>query len=163
MFLPFMNKIYIEMKFAWKYDQDQHWPYNGIVNDLYRSVQAEMNYATAQLLFNYSEFIGRKMLGTVGSWKKGDDIKAYREFTKKYVGYKDISSKELEKIFNDCRNGLAHEYFVKGEYTAIMNDPGNLPCGIEKRGNNYTIYIHTYFNHFVHGLEHAIDEGVTTF
>ena len=142
----------IKMECKWKYSDK--WPYNGMVNDLYRGIQAEENYLVALGLFVYSEAIGWEIRGA----KKADqnNWECFKVFTKNYVGYRNIH--DLEKIFRDSRNGLAHIYFVKNRFGSIINDGGSKGCGIEANDSNVIIYVRTYFKDFKKGLEKYLDE-----
>lgn len=151
-----MGKIELELELQWKYKNCPP-PYNWMVNDLYRGIQAQENYLVALGLFVYSEALGRVILGTVGH--SGGGCEAFREFTEKYVGYS-FEGGEWKNIFNDCRNGLAHQYFVKNKIGSILNEDGSRTCGIEMGKNNImNIYINSYFNSFVKGLEKYLDEN----
>ncbi len=143
----------IEMIYKnWAYPDRE--PFNGMVSDLWRGIQAQENYLVALGLFAYSEVLGRMILGSVG--KSGSGCCAFRKFTEEYVEYK---FEDWYKIFDYCRNGLAHEYFIKKNGNAVYNDNGDAPCGIVKNNEIYEIRIHSYFKHFVKGLEKAIESG----
>jgi hypothetical protein len=68
-----MNTKTIEMQLRWKYSD--RWPYSGMVNDIWRGIQAEQNYLVALGLFAYSEALGRIVLGTIG--QKTEVIKLF--------------------------------------------------------------------------------------
>ena len=150
-----MSDKTIRMEYSWKYSSQC--PYNWMVNDLWRGVQAEQNYLVALGHFAYSEAIGRRILGTTGKFGGGAD--AFREFTKKYVGY-DFPDWKL--VFNNFRNGLAHEFYIKQYGSAVYNDDGSAPCGIDVSGSSFSVRIHSYFRHFVKGVERALDARVLT-
>jgi len=149
-----MAKKEIELEYPWKYGS--RWPYNGMVNDLWRGVQGEQNYLVALGLFAYSEALGRMILGTIG--KNGGGPKAYREFTERYIGYS-FSATEWPIIFDKYRNGFAHEFYIKVPESAVYNDDGSAPCGITISRSHYELRIYTYFLHFAQGLERALDAG----
>jgi hypothetical protein len=146
-----VEKIEIVLEYSWKYSSS--WPYNGMVNDLWRGVQANENYLVALGLFSYSEILGRNILNKLDV--HDDGLPYFKEFTIKYVGYKD---EDLKKLFDSARNGLSHRYFMKHQEGTVYNDQGNLPCGYEISATSIKIYIHTYFKHFVLGLEKYLDE-----
>jgi len=143
----------IQMEYPWKYSS--HCPYNWMVNDLWRGVQAEQNYLVALGLFAYSEAIGRMILGTTG--KPGGGVAAFRKFTETYVGY---AFPNWQAVFSEFRNGLAHEFYIKRCGSAVYNDDGSAPCGIDVSGNTFSVRIHSYFRHFVKGVECALTAGV---
>ena len=145
----------IKMEYSWKYHSC--WPYNGIVNDLWRGVQAEQNYLVALGLFAYSEVLGRRILGTIG--QSGGGTEAFREFTEKYVGYSFSDDAEWRMVFNKYRNGLAHEFYIKQPGSGVYNDDGSAKCGIDISGAHFILKIHSYFLHFVRGIESALDQG----
>lgn len=147
------DKIEIKLEYQWKYGNK--WPYNGMVNDLYRGIQAGENYLVALGLFSYSEVIGWEKRGARDSDVNGWEC--YKEFTENYVGYNNISG--LEEVFRDSRNGLAHRYFIKNKPGGIINDypEGGIRQGIIK-DTVINIYIYSYFKDFVKGLEKYIDE-----
>lgn len=149
-----MKNKEIQMEYIWKYNEI--WPYNGIVNDLWRGIQAEQNYLVALGLFAYSEFLGREILNTIGNNARGEGLRAYREFTKNYVGYS-FTKEKWKEIFNKYRNGFAHEFFNKESESAVINDDGLASCGIDISGKPYKLMIHSYFLHFAKGLEKAIE------
>ncbi|HLG34211.1 MAG TPA: hypothetical protein VI757_04970 [Bacteroidia bacterium] len=151
-----MDSENIEMVYSWKYTDA--WPYNWMVNDLWRGVQAEQNYLVALGLFTYSEVLGRMILRTVGI--SGDGPKAFRKFTEEYVGYKFADDREWKNVFDIYRNGLAHEFFIKSMGGKVYNEDGTAPCGITISGTFFELRIHSYFIHFTKGLEKAIDEKV---
>lgn len=148
----------IQMEFQWKYGEDKYWPFNGMVNDLWRGVQAEQNYLVALGLFAYSEALGRMILKTIG--QNGGGTEAFREFTEKYVGYTFTDDAEWKNVFDKYRNGLAHEFFIKKPGSVVYNEDGTAPCGITISGTAFEIRIHSYFLHFARGLERALDAGV---
>lgn len=150
-----MNKKEIEMEYRWNYSH--RWPFNGMVNDLWRGVQGEQNYLVALGLFAYSEAIGRMILGTIG--KNGGGLDAFKKFTKEYVLYS-FTDDEWREIFNKYRNGFAHEFFIKVPGSAVYNENGTAKCGIDISKTPYTLRIHSYFLHFARGLEKALDAGV---
>jgi hypothetical protein len=63
-------------------------------------------------------------------------------------------SKNPGQLYNDIRNGLAHEYLLKSD--AVVN-MGTGPCGIEiyhKRKNRWIRFnIITYYNDFMQGVK----------
>lgn len=148
-----MRDKVIQMDYGWKYASCC--PFNWMVADLWRGVQAEQNYLVALGLFSYSEAIGRMILGTTG--KGGGGATPFREFTEKYVGY---SFADWDAVFGSFRNGLAHEFYIKRYGSAVYNDDGSAPCGIDVSGGSFVIRIHSYFRHFVGGLERALAAGV---
>jgi len=135
-------------------------PYTWMVNDLYRGVHAQQNYLVALGLFSYSEAIGRRILGTIGENKKGYGLKAFKEFTGKYIGYSFNDDAEWEMVFDRYRNGLVHEYYVKNQGAIVYNDDGTAPCGISISNQTLELRIHSYFIHFVKGLNNALDSNV---
>jgi len=144
-----MKRFCVIKDYKWRYSDK--WPYNGMVNDLYRGIQAGENYLVALGLFCYSEALGWEYTN-----KKSKDFNAYKIFTEKFVGYK---FDNLEEIYKDSRNGLAHRYFIKNRFGTINNDNGNMSCGIVVNSeSDITINIRTYFKHFVIGLESMLDE-----
>ncbi|HRY52437.1 MAG TPA: hypothetical protein P5089_01125 [Candidatus Portnoybacteria bacterium] len=148
-----MSKKNIELEYSWKYSEV--WPYNGMVNDLYRGVQAEQNYLVALGLFAYSEALGRMILGTIG--RRGGGAKAFRAFTEKYVGYKFVN---WDEVFDLYRNGFVHEFYIKKIGSGVYNDDGLAKCGLVISGSVLHVLINSYFKHFAVGLERAIDAGV---
>ena len=151
-----MSNKTIEMEYAWKYNK--LWPYNGMVNDLWRGVQAEENYLVALGLFVYSEILGRMILGTIG--ENGGGSVAFREFTERYIGYSFVNDAEWKEVFDKYRNGFAHEFYIKELRSAVYNEKGSASCGIDISQKPYKLCIHSYFIHFSKGLEKAIDLGV---
>lgn len=145
----------IETEYNWKHGGV--WPFNGMVNDLYRGVQANENYLVALGLFAYSEALGRMILGTVGDNSKGSGLRAFQEFTEKYVGYKFADWVSLFDLF---RNGLAHQFFIKKAGSGVYEDDGTAACGIIVTGAGLEVHMNSYFAHFARGLERAIDAGV---
>ncbi len=155
-----MSTKIIDLEYPWKYNDGRNWPYNGMVNDLWRGIQADQNYLVALGLFAYSEMLGRELRGTVGNRNIGKGFEAYKEFTENFVGYA-FEESLLKDIFDRYRNGLAHEYFIKsqnGMSAIIYNDDGNRSCGIVLSKGTAELYIHTYFKHFVAGLEKMLNK-----
>lgn len=149
-----MQKInHIIMEYPWKYNKSGFEPYCWMVNDLYRGIQAEQNYLVALGLFSYSEYLWRIILGNIGTRNNG--WKCFKKFTENYIGY---SFYDWEKIFDNIRNWLAHRYFIK-TLGWVYNDNWELGCWIKRLENGeLQIYIHSYFKHFVKGLEKYLDE-----
>ena len=149
-----MSDKNISMEYSWLYSSI--WPYNGMVNDLWRGIQAEENYLVALGLFAYSEALGRMILNTVGN--RGGGPKAYRHFTEEFIGYS-FKEDDWGIIFDSFRNGLAHQFFIKKSGSSACNEDGTKACGIDVSGDGFHVYIHSYFLHFVRGLQKALDNG----
>lgn len=154
-----MARISIELEYpGWKYPDKL--PYYWMISDLYRGVQAQQNYLVALGLFSYSEAIGRMILGTIGDKRIGYGLNAFREFTERYVGYTFETDKTWGWVFDKYRNGLVHQFYIKDMGAIIYNEDGSAPCGITITGQTLELRIHSYFNHFVKGLQNAIEAGV---
>jgi hypothetical protein len=151
-----MSDKNISMEYSWSYSSI--WPYNGMVNDLWRGIQAEENYLVALGLFAYSEALGRMILNTVGDGGRGEGLKAYRHFTEKFIRYS-FNDVDWKTIFGSFRNGLAHQFFIKKSGSGVYNEDGTKACGIDVSGDGFHVYIHSYFLHFVRGLQRALDNG----
>ena len=150
---------HVIMEYCWKYNKPGFEPYSWMVNDLYRGIQAGENYLVALGLFTYSEAVGRLILNTIDNNKIGAGLKAYKKFTKEYINYS-FTEKEWKRLFDDVRNGLTHRYFIKNRFGTVFNEDedGTRSCGIEFDKDKINIYIHSYFKHFVAGLEKYLDE-----
>ena len=154
-----MAIISIELEYPdWHYPDKI--PYCWMINDLYRGVQAQQNYLVALGLFSYSEAIGRMILGTIGNNSRGYGLNAFREFTEKYVGYTFASDENWALVFDRYRNGLVHQFYIKNVGAIIYNEDGSAPCGITISGLTLELRIHSYFKHFVGGLNNAMKAGV---
>lgn len=147
-----MREKTIQMDYSWKYSS--RCPYDWMVNDLWRGVQAEQNYLVALGLFTYSETLGRMIFRASGKRFRG--WRAFKEFTEKYVGY---SFPNWDDVYQKFRNGLSHEYWIKG-VGAVWDDDGSAPCGIDASGTVLAVRMRSYFLHFVNGLERALMTGV---
>lgn len=144
-----MDTKIIKLIYDWKYKDK--WPYNGMVDDLYRGIQANENFLVALGILVYSEAIGREILNTR---KKKDGRDSFRKFTEEYIGYK---FPDWNRIYNRIRSGMIHIYGMNVKYTEVCMDAGNLDCGINDKEEKITLYVRSYFNHFVKGLEKYLD------
>lgn len=144
-----MHTKTIKLIYNWKYKNI--WPYCGMVDDLYRGVQANENFLVALGLIVYSEAIGREIFQTK---KPKDGSLSFQKFTEEYIGYKLL---DWKRIYTRIRNGLAHFYGMNVKISEVNMDVGNLNCGIEDKGDRITLHVKSYFNHFVRGLEKYLD------
>lgn len=144
-----MDTKTIKLIYNWKYKNK--WPYNGMVDDLYRGIQANENFLVALGIIVYSEAVGGEI---IGFRKHGDGCKCFREFTEKYIGYK---FPDWGNIYDKVRNGLTHLYGMKAKVSEVNMDLGNLDYGISDKGEKIIIHVHSYFKHFVRGLEKYLD------
>jgi len=93
-------------------------PYNWMLSDLEKSIKlAKANYLVALGLFCYSEIIGRRILKFKNKKDKNSD--SFNTFVRDYMGYKKLINKYGNKIYDWFRNGLCHEYYIKGQVSGV--------------------------------------------
>ncbi len=143
------ERINVELYYTWKYQSSKENPFDWMINDLWRGVQARSNYLVAIGLFAYSEAIGWVILNEPNnkSWE------CFEKFTKDYVGYTKITRTD----WDDIRNGLAHRYYIKNRIGKVANDGNKSQVGIEI-DSKIDIYVNIYFEDFVKGVEKYFDE-----
>jgi hypothetical protein len=100
------------------------WPYNGIVNDLRKAVQAGLNYLAALGMVCWSEYIGRQIAIERGE-DPGSNFECFKWFVTGYMGY-DLGP-SAGAVYGAFRDGLVHEYFIKGKDTAVATELKTLP------------------------------------
>ncbi len=74
--------------------------------------------------------------------RDASDFKNYTTFLE-WMGY---PKEELGKIYGLVRNGLVHQYFIKGESCVHLREPSDR--GIKISGDNVDFYVVQYFSEF---------------
>ena len=142
------------------------WPYNGMINDLYRSIVSKSNYLAAMGLICYSEICGRQFFHN--SDTKAKNYECLLDFIKYMGGCKAIKrlvnfeGKEID--FSDAiRNGLVHEYFLKtpkGGIAMFSEEPDAIETGfLIKNKQEVYLVVAPYYNLFCSALIKAQKEG----
>lgn len=90
------------------------WPYNGMVHDVQVAIDGKANYLAALGLVAYSEAVGREICES-----QGKAFARFNTFVGEYMGYEAVATDTKGKIYDWFRNGLAHEYFIKGNKSIV--------------------------------------------
>lgn len=118
-----------------------------ISRDLRHCIGVDANWIVALALSTYTEAFGHLVLGL----QNAKSFQCYNEFLDKWMNYGNvIDPKKPYVLYDDIRNGLAHEYLLKSDADVNM---GTGICGIEvlnkykKRFIRFNII--TYYNDFM--------------
>jgi hypothetical protein len=143
--------------------RDLPWPYNGIMRDLTVAVEAGANYLAALGLICYSEFLGRR-IAEMRNEPPGTNFDCFKRFVCHYMGY-DLGSL-AGAVYGSFRDGLVHEYFIKGRETAVATelhqlDPAERVAGLafDPTGGLRVFFVREYFRDFEAGLRKWLAEG----
>lgn len=133
---------------------DLPWPYNGIVRDLDVAIENGCNYLAAMGLVCWSEFLGREIAKARGS-RLGNNRDCFVRFVAGYMKY-DLGPRASE-VYDAFRNGLAHEFAIKGNRTAVATriytlDPNERVPGIAFMPTERYFFVEEYFRDFKAGL-----------
>jgi hypothetical protein len=122
-----------------------------INTDLRHCIGVDANWIAALALSTYTEAFGHFLPGMENS----KNYQCYNEFLCKWMSYGHLVDPEKPHLlYDDIRNGLAHEYLLKTD--ALVN-MGTGPCGIEilhKRKSKFIRFnIITYYNDFMQAVK----------
>jgi hypothetical protein len=140
---------------------DLPWPYNGIVNDLRKAVENGSNYLAALGMVCWSEFIGREIAKARGQRLK--HFKCFKLFLSEYMQY-NFGGHDPYKIYDTFRNGLAHEFGIKGKETAVAMRiyvlPGDRAPGLayDPQHERHFVFVEEYLRDFEAGLRRWLTE-----
>ncbi|MHA1856352.1 MAG: hypothetical protein ACTSYY_09910 [Promethearchaeota archaeon] len=121
-------------------DYFQEYIFGFIFRDIENCIKSGANYTVALALLSYTEFLGGLIKGTLGlpnpgmsqerfnaaleffDWEGDEDY--YKNFK---IRFRDIDFQEKQgNIYQIFRNGLAHEYFIKGDSYVHNNPDGSV-------------------------------------
>ena len=174
-----MNKIILHEKYKKFFELEE--PYGFMIEELVHSLyekngQIQGNYLTAVGLFCYSEVIGRKII----RYKFPDreyikNKECFNLFFKEYMGYEKLLG-EYEDIYDWYRNGLCHNYEIKGLDSAktggvfvyydsqsrglfeIMGVDTTKGIALSKKSKRRVFIILPYLDDFIRGIEKFLEE-----
>ena len=142
--------------------RDLPWPYNGIVRDLTVAVENGCNYLAALALICWSEFIGRQMARTRGE-PEGTNFDCFKRFVTGGMGY-DLGP-SAGAVYGAFRDGLVHEFFIKGRDPAVATelhtlDPATRFPGLafDPNGGLRVFFVRQYFQDFEAALRRWLGE-----
>ena len=143
---------------------DLPWPYNGIVRDLAVAVENGCNYLAALGLICWSEFIGRQIARTRGE-PEGSNFDCFKRFVTGYMHY-DLGP-SAGAVYDAFRDGLVHEFFIKGRDTAVATElhtlgPAAHPfpgLAFDPNGGLRVFFVREYFHDFEAGLRRWLIES----
>jgi hypothetical protein len=124
---------------------------NFIRTDLRHCIGVDANWVVALAVTSYTETFGH-FLPNMHSAK---NYQCYNEFLSNWMNYNHlIDPKKPYLLYDEIRNGLAHEYLLKADSEVNM---GTGPCGIEiirKRKSQFIRFnIVTYYNDFMEAIK----------
>jgi len=141
--------------------RDLRWPYNGIINDLHKAVDQGCNYLAALGMVCWSEFIGREVARSRG--KRLKNFACFALFVSEYMRY-DLGG-QAQKVYDTFRNGLAHEFAIKGKGTAVATriytlDPHERVPGLayDPARQGHVFFVEEYLRDFEAGLRRWLTE-----
>jgi len=142
--------------------QDLPWPFNGVVRDLTIAIENGCNYLAALGLVCWSEFIGREIARARGTRLR--NFACFELFVSQYMRY-DLGG-EGHKVYDTFRNGLAHEFAIKGKETAVatriytLNPRQRVPgLAFDREGQRHVFFVEEYFRDFETGLRKWLAES----
>jgi len=104
------------------------------------------NFMSALALLSYTEFAGKLKYNCL---KANRDNSASENFNRFFDdlgdAYKQFRSNH--NVYDIFRCGLAHEYFVKRDFTIYMLN-GKESCGVGENNGKYFFVVECYFNDF---------------
>jgi hypothetical protein len=137
------------------------WPYNGIINDLHQAVDHGCNYLAALGMVCWSEFIGREIAEARGQRRKS--FACFELFVSEYMRY-DLGG-QAHKVYDTFRNGLAHEFAIKGQETAVATriyalDPHERVPGLayDPDQKRHFFFVEEFLRDFEAGLRRWLTE-----
>jgi hypothetical protein len=138
------------------------WPYNGIVNDLRKAVDHGCNYLAALGMVCWSEFIGREIARSRG--KRLMNFARFELFVSDYMHY-DLGG-QAHKVYDTFRNGLAHEFAIKGKETAVatriyaLDSHERVPgLAYDPQQQRHFFFVEEYLRDFEAGLRQWLIES----
>lgn len=143
--------------------RDLPWPYNGIVRDLTIAVENGCNYLAALALICWSEFLGRQVAKTRGE-PAGTNYECFERFVTGCMHY-DLGP-AAGRAYDAFRNGLVHEFFIKGRDTAVATELHTLgPAAhpyqglvFDPHGGLRVFFVREYFRDFEAALQRWLAE-----
>jgi len=137
------------------------WPYNGIVRDLEVAVEHGCNYLAAVGLVCWSEFLGREI--ATARTKRLSNHACFRLFVTEYMGY-DLGDRP-DRVYDTFRNGLVHEFAIKGNRTAVASRLYTLSksdwwpgLAYDPPSGQNVLFVEEYFRDFKAGLARWLAE-----
>jgi hypothetical protein len=135
-----------------------------INNDIPAAINGNANYLAALGLSAYTEIMGGLYCGDL----KGELRKHYLSFIQDFFppDYMKVDG-DLNSagtgLYNIVRNGLTHEYFIKGFSKIVMDSPvGQTPlCGItynKQSSSQIVFYVNQYFTDFKNAFEQYYEQ-----
>ena len=113
-----------------------------IFNDIQSGIKGKANFLTALGLLCYTEFMGGLMNGGFAQGRATSNFNTFFDFLgSKYKNFR--SSHNVYKIY---RCGMAHEYFIKGNFTIYMR--GGSPGVAIGPDGRYLFFVENYFKDF---------------
>ena len=141
---------------------DLPWPYNGIIRDLHKAVEHDCNYLAALGMVCWSEFIGRQIAKV--RRKRLKNFACFELFVSEYMRY-DLGG-QGQKVYDTFRNGLAHEFAIKGNETAVATriyalDPQERVPGLayDPQRERHFFFVEEYLRDFEAGLRRWLAES----
>jgi hypothetical protein len=122
-----------------------------IEGDLRHCIGVDANWVVALALSTYTETFGHLLPGM----QKAKSYQCYNEFLEDWMNYgRLIDPKKPALLYDEIRNGLAHEYLLKADAEVNM---GTGPSGIEvlrRRKSRFLRFnIVTYYNDFMRAVK----------
>ena len=109
-----------------------------IFNDIQSGIKGKANFLTALGLLCYTEFMGGLMNGGFAQGGATSNFNTFFDFLgSKYKNFR--SSHNVYKIY---RCGMAHEYFIKGNFTIYMR--GGSPGVAIGPDGRYLFFVENY-------------------
>jgi len=143
--------------------RDLPWPYNGIVNDLRKAVEAGTNYLAALGMICWSEFIGRQIARR--RWEPGgSNFDCFARFVTGYMRY-DLGP-SAGAVYGAFRDGLVHEFFIKGRDTTVATELYTVPqdhtpypgLSFDPHGGLRVFFVREYLRDLEEGLRGWVEE-----
>jgi hypothetical protein len=116
-----------------------------IYHDLEAAISGKANYLAALGLVAYTEFMGGLLSGDVG-----DPEKSEGHFKGFLARMGPEYAKRADAIYEQCRQGLLHQYFMRVE-SAVQMHIGHgrgLTCGVEEHDGKIYFIVEKYFRDF---------------
>lgn len=159
-------------------------PYGYMIEELVRSLykksgEVQGNYLTAMGPFCFSEVIGREIMSHRNPTIRKEIFKnrgCFNLFLGEYMGYQKLLA-EYPNIYDWYRNGLCHNYAIKGSGNAetgvfVYYDPLSIPSferdGVDttkgillsKRSTKRIFILLPYLDDFINGIKKFLGEKV---
>ncbi|MDH5559733.1 MAG: hypothetical protein OEY59_02660 [Deltaproteobacteria bacterium] len=113
------------------------------------------NFMAALALLCYTEFAGK----FITTENNADTFNAF--FKKLGRGYETLL-KRNNKIYDTFRNGMAHQYYIKGKSAISMLKNGDTMGIVEIKSGQYWFNVETYLEDFLNAFDREIIRKIET-